>query len=118
MITLTEGAIKQVKFLLSQQPEGSFLRVGARLGGCSGMTYDVRLDTAQSPQDKVFDTPDFKLVCDESSLIYLNGMQVDFSPALVNGGFKFSNPNATGSCGCGTSFSVKTTKTEDKKSCA
>lgn len=118
MIHLTESAIKEVHRLLATQPSGSFLRLGARLGGCSGMTYDVKFDSQAGPKDQVFENGDLKLVVDEVSLIYLKGMQVDFSPALVNGGFKFSNPNATGSCGCGTSFSVKQTKPEDKKSCS
>lgn len=118
MITLTESALKEVKRLLAQHPAGAYLRVGARLGGCSGMTYDVKFDTAANPDDQTFEADGVTMLCDPKSLIYLKGMQVDFSAALVNGGFKFSNPNATGSCGCGTSFSVKTTKVEDKKSCS
>lgn len=118
MITLTDNALSEVRRLLSQQAPGAYLRVGARLGGCSGMTYDVKFDTAAKPDDNVFEAGDIKMLCDPTSFIYLKGMQIDFSSALVNGGFKFTNPNATGSCGCGTSFSVKTTKTEDKKSCS
>ncbi len=118
MITLTDSALNEVKRLLQTQAPGAYLRVGARLGGCSGMTYDVKFDTQINEKDQVWEAAGIKILCDPVSLIYLNGMQVDFSSALVNGGFKFSNPNATGACGCGTSFSVKQTKPEDKKSCS
>ena len=118
MIKLTAQALSRVKHLLSQQAPGSFLRIGAHMGGCSGMTYDVKFDQKTNEGDTVGFVEGVQVVCDPKSFAYLKGMQIDFSPALVNGGFKFSNPNATGSCGCGTSFSVKTTKPEDKKSCS
>ena len=107
MIQLSESAQSQVKKLLGQQDKpGLFLRVGVKGGGCSGMTYDFKLDDQKNEFDRVFDLKGIKVVCDSKSFVYLDGMTIDYSADLVGGGFKFVNPNATGSCGCGTSFSV------------
>ena len=106
MITLTEKAQEQVKQLLPQQASGAFLRVGVKGGGCSGLTYEVHFDTQAKEGDRSYDVNGLKVVCDPKSFIYLDGMAIDFSTELVGGGFRFINPNATGSCGCGTSFSV------------
>ncbi len=107
MIQLSENARKEVGRLIGQQPgAGYFLRVGVRGGGCSGLTYDVKFDNQTRDYDRVFELGGVKLVCDSKSLTYLDGMMIDYSTELVGGGFKFVNPNATGSCGCGTSFSV------------
>lgn len=105
MIKLSENAQKEVKRLLEGKPS-TFLRVGVKGGGCSGMTYDVKFDDKQGEFDRVFEVDGLKLVCDSKSLVYLDGMTVDYSNELVGGGFRFINPNATGSCGCGTSFAV------------
>ena len=107
MIQLSEKAQNEVNRLLGQQKDSkSFLRIGVKGGGCSGLTYDVKLDDQAQPLDRVFQVGDTKVVCDSKNLVYLEGMMIDFSTDLVGGGFKFVNPNATGSCGCGTSFSV------------
>jgi iron-sulfur cluster assembly protein len=107
MIALTEPAKDEVRKLLSQQPKpGSFLRIGVKGGGCSGLTYDVKLDDQPKEFDRTFDIDGVPVVCDSKSLVYLDNMTIDYSRELVGGGFRFINPNATGSCGCGTSFSV------------
>lgn len=106
MINLSEKAQSEVKRLVGENKPGAFLRVGVRGGGCSGLTYDVKFDDKQNTDDRVYEIGGVKLVCDPKSFIYLDGMTVDFSTDLVGGGFRFINPNATGSCGCGTSFSV------------
>lgn len=106
MIKLSDNARQEVTRLMGQQKPGSFLRVGVRGGGCSGLTYDVKFDDHQDEFDRVFDFDGLKVVCDSKSLVYLDEMTVDYSNELVGGGFRFVNPNATGSCGCGTSFSV------------
>ena len=99
MITLTPTAKDQLLRLVQQKNEpGYFMRVGVKGGGCSGMSYSVELDNKMTEWDKV--------VVDQKSYVYLDGMEIDFSNELVGGGFQFRNPNATGSCGCGTSFSV------------
>ena len=108
MINLSDTAMEQVKKLFEQQGKAElFLRVGVKGGGCSGLTYDVQIDDKLNEFDRVFEFKDgVKVVCDTKSFVYLDNMTVDFSTDLVGGGFRFVNPNATGSCGCGTSFSV------------
>jgi iron-sulfur cluster assembly protein len=107
MINLSDIAKQEVQRLMTQQNKtGVFLRVGVKGGGCSGLTYDFKLDDHKNEFDRVFDINGVKVVCDSKSFVYLDGMTIDYSSELVGGGFKFVNPNATGSCGCGTSFSV------------
>ncbi len=107
MIKLSDVAKEEVKKLLEREAKpGVFLRVGVKGGGCSGLSYDVRIDDRQGENDRVFDEGGFKVVCDSKSLFYLDNMIVDYSKELVGGGFRFVNPNASGTCGCGTSFSV------------
>ena len=106
MIQLSENAKNEVTKLLAGEKPGSFLRVAVKGGGCSGLSYDVKIDQAPQEFDRSFEVGGVKIVCDSKSLVYLDGMTVDFSKELVGGGFRFVNPNASGSCGCGTSFSV------------
>ena len=107
MIQLSDNAQTEIKRLIGQSAPGTFLRMGVKTGGCSGLTYDVKFDNKQDENDRVYEANGLKIVCDLKSILYLDGMVVDFSTDLVGGGFKFMNPNATGSCGCGTSFTVK-----------
>ena len=106
MIQLSGSGQNEVKRLLSLEKPGSFLRVSVKGGGCSGLSYDVKFDHEQKEFDRVFEVGGVKIVCDAKSLLYLDGMTIDFSTELVGGGFRFVNPNAKGSCGCGTSFAV------------
>ena len=107
MIHLSGIAKEEVKKLMSGQDKPDvFLRVGVKGGGCSGLSYDVRLDDKKNEFDRVFNADGVEVVCDSKSFIYLDNMTIDYSTELVGGGFRFVNPNATGSCGCGTSFSV------------
>ncbi|MBE9154568.1 iron-sulfur cluster assembly accessory protein [Cyanobium sp. LEGE 06113] len=112
-ILVTEPAMKQLGSLISQQGEGRALRVGVRSGGCSGMSYTMDFigPDAISPDDEIYTyepagAPSFQVVCDPKSLLYIYGMQLDFSSALIGGGFNFTNPNASQTCGCGSSFAV------------
>ena len=112
-ILITNDAIEQISFLLKNQTEKKALRVGVRSGGCSGMSYTMDFiggDKINS-DDKVYDyslssEQTFKVVCDPKSLLYIYGMQLDFSKDLIGGGFNFVNPNASQTCGCGSSFAV------------
>ena len=112
-ILITNDAIEQISYLLKNQTDKKALRVGVRSGGCSGMSYTMDFiggDEINS-DDKVYDyslSPDqiFKVVCDPKSLLYIYGMQLDFSKDLIGGGFNFVNPNASQTCGCGSSFAV------------
>lgn len=112
-ILITETAMKQLGRLCSEQEKNTILRVGVRSGGCSGMSYTMDFVPLESIQetDQVYkyDMPtggSFEVVCDPKSLLYIYGMQLDFSTELIGGGFNFSNPNASQTCGCGSSFSV------------
>lgn len=107
-IQMTESALAQVKLLRAKQGQDLCLRVGVRQGGCSGMSYTMDFIDASAidPKDEVYDYDGFQVVCDPKSLLYIYGMVLDYSNALIGGGFQFSNPNATQSCGCGKSFSA------------
>ncbi len=112
-ILITEPAMKQLANLLGQQGEDKVLRVGVRSGGCSGMSYTMDFVDAGTIRDDderyEYDpqgVPAFTVVCDPKSLLYIYGMQLDFSTELIGGGFNFTNPNATQTCGCGSSFAV------------
>lgn len=107
-IQLSENALKHVLMLKNQQGKDLCLRVGVRNGGCSGMSYmmDFEDHSKIREDDEVFDYDDFKIVCDPKSLLYLYGLMLDYSDALIGGGFQFTNPNANQTCGCGKSFGV------------
>ncbi|MFN9532240.1 MAG: HesB/IscA family protein [Cyanobacteriota bacterium] len=112
-IQITEPAMRQLATLVAQQGQGKVLRVGVRSGGCSGMSYTMDfIDGAAIREDDERYTYQpaggeaFDVVCDPKSLLYIYGLQLDFSTALIGGGFNFSNPNATQTCGCGSSFAV------------
>ncbi len=107
-ILLTDAAIKQIVALRDKQGQDLCLRVGVRQGGCSGMSYMMDFEDVSKIQenDEVFDYDGFKVVCDRKSLLYIYGLALDYSDALIGGGFQFTNPNATQTCGCGKSFSA------------
>lgn len=108
MISLTERAALEVKRIVSEQklPEATALRVGVKGGGCSGFSYTLGFDDQVSETDQIYELAGVRVVCDPKSFLYLNGTQIDFEDNLMGRGFKFGNPNAAKSCGCGESFSV------------
>ncbi len=106
-IILTQGAVNQLKSIMSEQgisPQYG-LRIGVKGGGCSGFSYVLGFDE-QKEVDEVFEISGMKVLMEKSHAIYLLGMEIDFVEGLNNRGFSFSNPNAKESCGCGTSFSA------------
>jgi iron-sulfur cluster assembly protein len=107
-VQMTEAAIKQVQFLREKQGKDLCLRVGVRQGGCSGMSYlmDFADPSTIREDDEVFDYQGFKVVCDRKSLLYIYGLVLDYTDALIGGGFQFTNPQATQTCGCGKSFAT------------
>ena len=106
-LTLTEYAAEQVKKLLARdRREGYGLRVAVADGGCSGYSYKLDFDREPKPEDLVLELNGVKVYIDRASAPYLAGTVIDFATGLYGGGFKFTNPNATGTCGCGTSFSA------------
>ncbi len=108
MIQLTERAAHEVRRIVSEQklPEATALRVGVKGGGCSGFSYTLGFDDQVSETDQIYEVDGVRVVCDPKSFLYLNGTQIDFEDNLMGRGFKFGNPNAAKSCGCGESFSV------------
>ena len=108
-ITFTEkGAQKVGEFLAGQDADVSVagLRVGVKGGGCSGFSYSLGFDDSVHEDDQTAETDGFRVVCDPKSFLYLNGTQVDFEESLMGRGFRFGNPNASKTCGCGESFQV------------
>ena len=107
-ISLTASAIAKVKETMAQQnPVPAGLRVGVVGGGCSGFSYRMGFDkTFNDQSDSVFEFEGLKVFIDKQSLLYMDGSEVDYVDGLHGAGFKFNNPNTTGSCGCGSSFSV------------
>ncbi len=107
MVTVTETAAAEVKRIMqSQNKEGWGVRVGVVGGGCSGLTYEMKFEEKPGERDMVFEHHGVRVFVDPKSYLYINGMTVDYELDMLNGGFKFTNPNATGGCGCGTSFRV------------
>ena len=108
MIQLTERAAHEVRRIVSEQklPEATALRGGVKGGGCSGFSYTLGFDDQVSETDQIYEVDGVRVVCDPKSFLYLNGTQIDFEDNLMGRGFKFGNPNAAKSCGCGESFSV------------
>ena len=106
-VNLTESAIKEVKRLMNESDFDSakMLRIGVKGGGCSGMTYVLDFDTRKD-NDAVYEKDGVNFLVDNSQSIYLLGMEVDWQGGLNSRGFTFNNPNASSTCGCGTSFAV------------
>ncbi len=111
-IVLTDSALAHLKKMRAEVGGSELLlRVGVKQGGCSGMSYTMDFESpAKVGEDDMVmsagDQEGLRIVCDPKSLLYTLGMTLDYSSALIGGGFNFKNPNATETCGCGTSFSV------------
>lgn len=108
MIKVNDSAREQVKILLGQEthPEGSFVRVGVKGGGCSGLMYELIFDQQMQDGDQIFEDNGVKVVVDRKSFLYLIGTELEYSGGLNGKGFVFRNPNANRTCGCGESFSI------------
>ena len=105
-ISLTESAAERVRSYLANRGKGIGLRVGVKKTGCSGFAYVVNYADEVSDSDIVFDQNGVKVVVDAASLPLIDGTQVDFVKQGLNEAFQFRNPNVTGQCGCGESFSI------------
>jgi iron-sulfur cluster assembly accessory protein len=107
MLTLTDRAAVQVRRLMAQDGrEGLFLRVGVQGGGCSGFSYTLTFETARKENDQGLRFGDVEVAVDPRSAPLLNGMTLDWYEGLEGSGWRFENPNAHGTCGCGQSFSA------------
>ena len=109
MITVTDQAVQAIRDSIADENktiESSYLRVSVKGGGCSGMMYQLSIDDQQGDGDVIVEVDDVRIVIDKKSKMFLHGMTLDYTKGLNGKGFVFSNPNATGTCGCGESFSV------------
>ncbi len=106
-VSFTDSAKAEIKRLIETSTDNikNKLRVGVKGGGCSGMTYVLEFDE-QKANDQVFDDGTFSFIMDKSHGLYLQGMEVNWEGGLNSRGFTFKNPNASSTCGCGTSFAV------------
>ena len=104
MITLTESAAKKIKTLLTEKEETG-IRAAVQGGGCSGFTYQLKFDN-EKENDRVIESNGVNIYIDPKSFLYLMGTEIDFVDELNQSGFKFVNPNAKRTCGCGESFSI------------
>ena len=111
-VHLTEKATGELKKLMEQEVEANHMSADAGLrvmvvgGGCSGFSYKMGFDENISEKDRVLDVGGVRVVVDEKSNLYLAGVEIDYHDGLMGKGFVFNNPNASGTCGCGSSFSV------------
>lgn len=106
-IELTAKAVEMAKKALEKEGlSGWGLRVGVVGGGCSGLSYNMNFEESPKADDLVFDIDGLKVFVDEMSVQYLKGMTIDYVTGLHGAGFKFLNPNASRTCGCGSSFAV------------
>ena len=108
MVTLTETAIEEVKKFIDAENAGpeAGLRIRVVPGGCSGFSYSMQIEDGPRPGDEILNNEGLKVFIDMFSRQYLEGVQVDYVSSVMGSGFTFNNPNSTGSCGCGSSFSV------------
>ena len=109
VIHLTERAAEKIRTLLAKEgvsPETGGLRVGVQGGGCSGLSYAMRLEAQARERDKVFEEHGSRIFVDPKSLLYLSGTTLDYEMSVMRQGFVFQNPNAARNCGCGSSFTA------------
>ncbi len=107
MLQVTEKAVSKVKDLLQvENKQGWALRVAVKGGGCSGFEYGLTFDNERRPNDEVLQFNGLTVYVDKASRLFIEGVRLDYDDGLTGSGFKFENPNATGTCGCGSSFSV------------
>jgi len=106
-LKVSPAAVKEAKRLIAVQgTAGAVVRIGVQGGGCSGLSYNLTFDTKVSEYDEVLEADGVKFVVDAKSALFLKGTTLDYVTALMGGGFKFVNPNAKSTCGCGESFSA------------
>lgn len=105
-ISVSARAAKQIASILAKEPTGSMLRVAVNGGGCSGFQYEFNIVGDRNNDDLAIERDDIIVLVDEISAEYMKNSEIDFSDELIGAAFKINNPNATASCGCGTSFSL------------
>ncbi len=106
MIQLTENAATHVRDFLANRGKGEGIRLGVKTSGCSGLAYVLEFVDQTDDHDQIFESYGVKVFVDPKSLVYLDGLEMDYVKNGLNEGFEFRNPNQKGACGCGESFSV------------
>ena len=106
MIQVTPKAIDKIRKTFEREGVSGGLRLGVLGGGCSGLSYQFKFDARERSTDKVYDFDGVKIFVDPKSILYLDGMTLDYKESLMQSGFVFENPNAKKACGCGTSFTA------------
>lgn len=105
-VSISERAAKRIARILASEPGGTALRISVSGGGCSGFQYSFELDGSRLPDDVVIERGGATVLIDSVSLPFVSGSEIDFVEDLIGQSFQVHNPNATASCGCGTSFSI------------
>jgi iron-sulfur cluster assembly protein len=105
-INVTDKAVEKIRAAFAKQGVDGGLRLGVLGGGCSGLSYQFKFDSRPRPSDHIFEFNGVQVFVDPKSMVFLDGMTLDFKESLMQSGFAFDNPHATKSCGCGTSFSA------------
>ena len=103
---ITESAAAQISKILAQEATGSCLRVAVQGGGCSGFSYVFSVDSEKTDDDLTFERDGVTVLVDEMSIQYMEGSEIDWVDDMIGASFQIKNPNATASCGCGTSFDI------------
>ncbi len=105
-IEVTPKAVAKIREAFAKQGVTGALRLGVLGGGCSGLSYQFKFDSKPRPTDYVFEFDGVKVLVDPKSMVFLDGMTLDWKDSLIQSGFEFENPHAKKRCGCGTSFSA------------
>jgi iron-sulfur cluster assembly accessory protein len=105
-VSVSPSAARRIAAILAREPAGAMLRVAVQGGGCSGFQYKFDIVRTRETDDLVLDAGGYSVLVDSVSVDYMAGSVIDFSDELIGAAFKIENPNATASCGCGTSFSL------------
>jgi iron-sulfur cluster assembly protein len=106
MIDVTPKAVGKIREAFQKQGVTGGLRLGVLGGGCSGLSYQFKFDPKPRATDKVFEFDGVQVYVDPKSMVFLDGMTLDYKESLIHSGFEFQNPHAKKSCGCGTSFTA------------
>ena len=105
-ITISERAAKRISQIIAKEQSNKVLRISVSGGGCSGFQYGFDLEQSHKDDDLVFEKDGVKVIVDTVSILYIDGSEVDFVDDLIGASFQIKNPNATASCGCGSSFAI------------
>jgi iron-sulfur cluster assembly protein len=106
MIQVTPKAAQRIRQIVAKEGVGGGLRLAVQGGGCSGLTYQFKIEPGERPSDHIFAFDGAKVLIDPKSLVFLDGLTLDYTESLMQSGFVIENPNAQKTCSCGTSFST------------